>query len=388
MKRLFICATALFLAGRSPVHAWSRSFLADDKLVEASELIVVAKLKESSIRLVRHLSENGGRGSGWHTEVVIEVEEVIKGKTAKGELPVTIHYGLDLAMGGKTSPESGFQLGEVYRTGGLEVTLWDSGGVVYPVCRDIRQKHVWFLRHKFLNASEGTGAKALGISEPQEVEPAAIGPYIQALLQKNSEPALRKLAQENTAAGARAGDFLGLRELEGIDAEKDAAKRFALLVPWLFDERHSRSQWAAQMMLREKREGDLQRLIKLYDSPEAARLRCDVLSMLQHDAPAEAEAFFVRVLKEETAYWSRLRTQGDDPLEPPPGAEGSRDKRWESQRLIDASIDTLGQMGTTPAALEAIHAWIDLAKQAGFEKRSLEKWVRAAVSVANRQKPQ
>ena len=235
MKRLFICATALFLAGRSPVHAWSRSVLADDKLVEASELIVIARLKEDSIRLVRHLPENGGRGSSWHTEVVIEVKDVLKGKTEKGELPVTIHYGLDLAVGGKTASESSFQLGEMYRTGGQEVTLWDFGGVVYPVCRDIRQKHVWFLRPKFLNASEGTGAKALGISEPQEIEPAAVQPYIQALLQTPSEPALRKLAQDNTEAGTRAGDFLGLRELEGIDAEKDAAKRFALLVPWLLD---------------------------------------------------------------------------------------------------------------------------------------------------------
>jgi hypothetical protein len=387
MKRLFICATALFLAGIKTVHASPRAVLADDELVEASELIVVARLKEGSLRLVRHLSENGGRALSQHTEVVIEVEEVLKGRAAKGKLQVTIHDGLDIAVGGKTLPGAGFRLGELHHTGGLEVSLWDSV-VGYPVCRDIRQKHVWFLRHKFLNASERTGAKALGISEPQEVEPAAIGPYIQALLQTPSEPALRKLAQENTAAGARAGDFLGLRELEGIDAEKDAAKRFAALLPWCLDKRHPKSQSQARALLGQQREGDLQRLIKLYDSPEAARLRCDVLSMLQHDAPAEAEAFFVRVLKEETAYWSRLRTQGDDPLEPPPGAEGSRDKRWESQRLIDASIDTLGQMGTTPAALEAIHAWIDLAKQAGFEKRSLEKWVRAAVSVANRQKPQ
>src|SRR4051812_43392822 len=106
MRTLALSVSVLLLVILCPgiVLAWLRAAYEDATVVERSELIVVARLKEGSIRHVPHRNPPGeGQSSEHHATLVIT--QVLKGKCDAQEIPVIIHYGLTpVVRAGRSNP--------------------------------------------------------------------------------------------------------------------------------------------------------------------------------------------------------------------------------------------------------------------------------------------
>src|ERR1051325_9501795 len=77
-------------------QAFERPSYEDATVVERSELVVVAHLKEGSIEYIPDNSE----GSGYVHHARLVIAQVLKGECMEKEIPIIIHYGLKPVVGG------------------------------------------------------------------------------------------------------------------------------------------------------------------------------------------------------------------------------------------------------------------------------------------------
>jgi hypothetical protein len=96
-------------------HAWLRPTYEDATVVERSELIVVAHLKEGSIQHVPH-KRKPDEGASWEHHAILVITKVLKGKCDTAEIPIVIHYGLT-PRAGDGKPASPKDIIEVHDTG-------------------------------------------------------------------------------------------------------------------------------------------------------------------------------------------------------------------------------------------------------------------------------
>src|SRR5262245_15292902 len=200
----------------SPAHAWLRVWIEDAEQIKQSELIVVGRLEEESIKYVPV------GGLRVHHAILI-VTETLKGKQENAELPIIIHYGLDPVVGGRIRYES---LNKDYPKGIVEIIDTGSSAVGGPpICADARKDHIWFLNRRSGAYGREPGTGDYGIVEPQVVQAISLKDYFLAYLSDDPEQAVKEQLAKNPAIEQRAKRYLDHREVQRILELKDPKQR-------------------------------------------------------------------------------------------------------------------------------------------------------------------
>ena len=176
MKTSVILVGILAVLLSSRAEAWPTRLYSDAEVVEQAELIVIARIKEGSIKKIFH-----GGGSSYEHRAILIVSRVIKGEFHEKELPIMIHYGLlpvsaryqnDLAHGDATvrsPPEEPGESVRIYEDNPSEGFFRPSG--------DVHQEQIWLLRHRSSprakDYSDVSTTDLLGIWEPEDLQPPA-----------------------------------------------------------------------------------------------------------------------------------------------------------------------------------------------------------------------
>lgn len=156
----------------SVAYAWERRAYSDAEIVSRAELIVVAKIKESSMVLVPHDTKN--QGASWEHHLELLISEVLKGQTSATSMVVSIHYGLDPVVGGYSSNQFRFMNLRGLRTNYPKdvVEVFDTGNSamsVTPITGDIRTNHIWLLHH--VQSPHHNDSDMIGVRDPEDIQP-------------------------------------------------------------------------------------------------------------------------------------------------------------------------------------------------------------------------
>ena len=236
-RRALVTALALAVAaGSASGEIW---FPAEDQdVVRRAEAIVVGHVDEHSIEYIPHAAgENEGRSWEHHARLV--VSEVLKGALAPGSTPIVIHYGIDVLVDGRFERDGNFTDVNSFRDkaakGIVELvpSLHDVGGGGPLLGEDMRQDHLWFLRHAPEGYLRGKANRELtGILDEQDVQPLALRGYFAAYLAVDPEPKVREWLRDHPAAAPGALRFIEHCEVQRILREPDPARRVERLLPY------------------------------------------------------------------------------------------------------------------------------------------------------------
>ena len=152
-------------------HALLRPSYEDATVVERSELIVVAHLKEDTIQYVPHKKKRH-EGASWEHHALLVITEVLKGTCHRTGIPVIIHYGLTPVVGGYVKRGS-FMINlrggnKVYPRDIIE-TLDTGTRKGAPLVKDARDNNLWFLRKRSGPFGRKPGTGKYGIVDPEDL---------------------------------------------------------------------------------------------------------------------------------------------------------------------------------------------------------------------------
>ena len=298
-KMAFLAALLALLFCAQISHAWLRPIFEDATVVERSELIVVAHLKEGSIQYVPH-NRRPDEGRSWEHHATLVITKVLKGKCDNAEIPVVIHYGLTPVVGdGKNVPKGVI---EILDTG-------NSAAGLPSLVKDAKEDNLWFLRKRggLLGREPGTGN--FGIVDPEDLQPLRWQDYFLLYLTENPEKAIRDYMQKNPDAAKRAKNYLDHRDVQRILKMEDAGKRFDALLPFFL----KRTTWN---MKSEARDGIVgcgetagARLTDLFGDPKHKRMRQEIIRLWRDMGYRESAPLLIDLLKQHDRFWGEQRLQ-------------------------------------------------------------------------------
>ena len=174
-----ILSAALNVAALFPANAsaWPRQSFTDAQIAARAQVIVVAHIKPDSLKRVDHAARND-EGRSWETRGVLVITETLKGQAVDKEIPIIIHYGLD-ANAASQVPGMGFRGAKPDEV----IVLYDNADDSVRVADDIRKDLIWLLRIQQHWLRE-EGKDALGVYDPEDVQPLTKKQQIQALVPK------------------------------------------------------------------------------------------------------------------------------------------------------------------------------------------------------------
>ena len=166
---LFVLLAAVF--PRS-ANAWPTKLYSDAEVVARAELIVIARVKEESIKKVIHKD----KGSYEHHAILV-VTRVIKGVSHDAELPITIHYGL-LPVSARYVKDMNTKATAPEEPGEATLIFEDnpSEGYFRPT-DDVHKEQIWLLHRK-------SQTNALGVLNPEDIQPITKTDRLKRLFQK------------------------------------------------------------------------------------------------------------------------------------------------------------------------------------------------------------
>lgn len=203
----------------TPAHAFARSRHEDAEVVARSELIVVARMEEGSIRMERFRDELSGASAHVHHATLI-VTEVLKGRLTRKKIPVIIHYGLFPIVGGDARPSGSMRNihdnpGD-YPKNNIEIGDMSMHSFVPLPVKDARTDNVWLLRKRSGAYGQKPSDGDYGIVDPEDFQPIALKPYLLAYLSDDPEKAVRRAMNANPEVVERGQRFLDRREIGRI----------------------------------------------------------------------------------------------------------------------------------------------------------------------------
>jgi hypothetical protein len=298
-------ALAMLLLIPSPARAWMRPGYEDAVVVERSELIVVAHLKEGSIQCVPH-EHKPGEGMSREFHVALVISEVLKGKCEEKEIPIILHYGLTPVVGGYARGEN-FQINlrrgvdypadiiEIVDTGDMDVTL--------PL-HDVRQENLWFLRRRSGEYGWEPGTGKYGIVDPQDLQPLKLKDYFLAYMAADPEKEVGAYAKNHPDVAGRAQWYLDHQQITRILAIEDLADRYKKLLPFLLKvpPYGTRFEVMKGMVTCGKVAG--QGLREVFDNPQHAALREDIIGMWEDMGYTEAASLLITLLEKHERFWA------------------------------------------------------------------------------------
>jgi hypothetical protein len=295
-RKTAVAASLLLLAWCVPhCHAWLRPVYEDVTVVERSELIVVARLKQGSIQHVEH-ERKGDEGRSWEHHATLVITQVLNGKCDKTEIPIIIHYGLTPIVGdAKQAPKGAI---EIHDTGNSA-----AGGP--PLLKDANQDHLWFLRKRSGRFGREPGTGNFGIVDPEDVQPLPWKDYFLCYLSENPEKAIRAYIAKNADKAKRAKNYLEHLDVQRILQMDDPAQRFGALLPFFLN----RTTWK---MKPEARHGIVgcgkhagAKLTEMFGDPNHKRLRHEIITMWRDMGYRESVPLLLDLLKQHDQFWAK-----------------------------------------------------------------------------------
>lgn len=302
-----VSLVTLLLASNA-AHAWLRPHYEDAIVVERSELIVVAHLKEGSIQYVSH-KKGPDEGASWEHHATLVITNVLKGKCDEKEIPIIIHYGLTPVLGGYVNRDN-FMIN--YRAGRDDypkdiIEIFDTGNSARgrpSLVEDARQDNLWFLRKRSGTYGREPGTGKYGIVDPEDLQPLEWKDYFLAYMADDPQTEVKEYASKNPDIAGRAKRYLDHLEVQRILEVKDPAERYDKLLPFFL----SHTTWN---MKREAREGVIscgkiagERLREVFDDPERATFRQDIMLMWRDIGYREAVPLLMDLLKNHDEFWA------------------------------------------------------------------------------------
>jgi len=285
-------------------HAWLRFPYEDAIVVDRSELIVVAHLKEGAIQYVPHKTP----GTMEHHATLV-ITEVLKGECEEKEIPIIVHFGLTPVVGGYMKRGKSVidhragrddypkDIIEIFDTGGRR------GGKSFV--KDARQDNLWFLRKRSGPYGRKPGTGKYGIVDPEDLQPLNLKKYFLAYMADDPEAAVKEWAEKNPGKAGREKRYLDHLEVERILKVKDSRERYDKLLPFFLN----RTTWN---MKKEARNGIVscgtvagELLREVFDDPKHAEFRKDIIVMWRDIGYREAVPVLIDMLKKHDQFWAK-----------------------------------------------------------------------------------
>lgn len=177
MKILAVLSFVLCaLLGRTAAHP--TTLHTDTEVVKRAELIIVAHVKDGSIKRIAHYRpiSDGVSARSYEHRATLIVSRVIKGKLESHELPITIHYGL-LPVPAREEyawMRNGFREKDEmppYNNQEIIRIYEDNMGMGRRNSEDIRKDQIWLLRRYGTNGVQNDDTtELLGIWDPEDIQ--------------------------------------------------------------------------------------------------------------------------------------------------------------------------------------------------------------------------
>jgi len=329
----------------SNADAFIRAPMWDDDLVDQSDLIVIAHLKENRFETAKDLQNPQPNRKMFFTTLVIS--KILKGSTSLGELRVCLHDpNYPTVLGGAPAivpPEAGEHPDPSAAIGVAAIV-----GTIFTVSTDdIRQDHLWFLRSQAptqYHSADTPGQPGLWF--PEGIQPAKLVPYYQAIMNGD--------AKAVAAYDDKKGDWWSRRVR--FASERLAAKQTLLendpsarcdelLRIYTTDGAFSPPGILALKEIMECGKLGASKLIPLFVKADDHTFdRRSILQAWQAAGYKEAEPFILLWLRGEEDWWE-TKTTADMVFGAKDGQKGGdpyNDPRAVSFRNIFCSIEALG----------------------------------------------
>jgi hypothetical protein len=309
----FLFLFILLILGSNLARGWPRFPYSDTDVVQRSDLIIIAHVKEGSIVYVPHTMHDGGMI--WEHHATLLVTEVIKGAWHDKELPIIIYYGLGpVVWNGENDPSSPHPFSE----SGVEkylgptsiIYIEDSGGRSGRVSGDIRKDQIWFLRPRTDKSPRFEGdqpADALGIEDPQDIQPLELKPYFRAFLTGHLEEKLKEYAVGASPLAIRSKVHLDHLKMEEILKEPNLTKRTEALLPFFLitDEgKEGPTQSEARFKLQSCGQTGAARLVQIFKDPKYEAMQSEIMLVWSNSDYNDAVPILINFLQTENRYWA------------------------------------------------------------------------------------
>lgn len=285
-------------------HAWLRAHIDDATIAQRAQLIVVGHLELGSIERIMH-DHKPDEGRSWEHHATLVVTEVIKGQTKQKKLPIILHYGL-------TPTEQGGDqaAGEPDRV----ITIRDTGNSAMsftPMVANANADQLWFLskRSGTFVREPGNPDGKFGIVDPEEVQPTQWKDYFRCYLAEDAEAAINQHLADHPEHTERAKPYLDDLAITRALAIEDPAERFENLLPYYLDGDNPNNQKKVRDGIIATGKAATPRLIQLFDDPQHAGHRRDIISLWSKIGDPEVVPILIRVLEEHDTYWARQDLQ-------------------------------------------------------------------------------
>jgi hypothetical protein len=296
MIRAFILSITLLLILCPKVAlAWERPTYEDATVVERSELIVVAHLKEGSILKVSH-EKSPVAGASWEYHATLVISTVLKGKCDKQEIPLIIHYGLSPLDGGgeKDSPKNGIRILDT--SGGsekLDLLVKDAGG-----------DNLWFLRKRSGIYGREAGTGNYGIVDPEDLQPLESKPCFLCYLSDNPEASVKEYIRKNPDMAERGKRYLDHLEVQRILKTEDLGKRYDALLPFFLNRTTWDMKEEAGVGIATCGKAAGERLKDVFTDPTHHNLRSQIIRLWRNMGYRPIAPFLIDLLIQHDRFWA------------------------------------------------------------------------------------
>ncbi len=305
---LVLCVTCLLVAVAHSAYGWLRPRYEDATVVERSELIVVGRLDQGSIRYVPH-DRGPNEGRSWEHHASLLVSEVLKGVSDTVSIPIVIHYGLHPVVGGRVERDGFFmdlrQGNENYPTERIAVMDTGSSAVSStPLVADASEDNIWFLRRRSGVYGRQPGTGNLGIVDPEDLQPLQLKDYFLLYLEPESETLVKKHAASHPNVAQRAQRYLDHIQVQRIKEIQDVRERFEQILPYYLKRVSWDSKWVAKDGIMSC--GDIAGAYFLsnFDDPTLQSFRREIILMWRDLGYSKAAPKLIELLKQHDQFWA------------------------------------------------------------------------------------
>jgi hypothetical protein len=305
MKRItfFSLFFVVSLLSFNSAYTWERINQEDAVVVERSELIAVAHIKEGTIEYIPHQNKQN-EGESWEYHAKLVITEVLKGKCDEKEIPIIIHYGLTPVVGGYVKRDNRWISSRGEKTDYPEGTIKildtaDAGGELSV--KDAREDNLWFLRKRSGTVGEKPGT-VYGIIDPEDLQSIELKDYFLAYLAKNPESAVKEWVKKNPDKQTRVQRYFDHLDIQRILKITDVNDRLEKLQPYFL----KRTGWDMKEEAKlgiiscGKAGGDY--LMKSFDDPNYKRLRLTIIQIWREMKYKECVPFLISLIKNHNLY--------------------------------------------------------------------------------------
>ncbi|MGD1086669.1 MAG: hypothetical protein ABSA47_18175 [Verrucomicrobiota bacterium] len=300
----------LFCACAITANAAMRVCYEDVAVVDRSELIVVGHLKDNSLQYVAHTNEPTD-GDWSENRATLVVSAVIKGASTNVEIPIVIHYGLEVVIG-RDRRDDEFEMYEGgvrkdYPTNLVRIFAMRGSQMIIgerPAVEDASKDNLWFLRRGGGIYGEIPGAYDLGVMDGQDMQPLNTKEYFELYLSDNREEAIRAYAANHPESAWRAQRWLDGLEYQRLLNTEDPKLRLERILPYFLN----REGWGASASGLVSC-GSLAgaRLVSIFQDPNHKNLRLDIITTWGDMNYTPAAPLLIQLLQDADRFWGEQK---------------------------------------------------------------------------------